>query len=471
MFKSLYNKLTNSFRNDASNKVARQDNYSFPTHSEKPLYQRLLNRYELEEIYRSNGIGKRIVDIIVEDATRGFVDCDADLALEFKRIKAKQMITDAGCFGRLFGGALVVAFVDDYQDHSQPLNLKTVNKIDSLKVYDRWQATYTALDINTDVNSEYFNQPEYFTIALQNYEHTLLRVHRSRCFVFGGERSTNLFKLNHLQWESPILNKINKALFNYLHAQESTISILEDFVQTIFKMDGLSMKFMEGSEDQIRSRVDFLNYAKKFGTTNVLLMDKDGEDYEKKASSMGGYSEALDRISEYLCAVSGIPASRLFGRSPAGLNSTGQGDMQNYYDSVRGYRIDSVEPCIDWLIQIIAAQKSWKGKTTNLHWEFPSLTAPTEVEKADIAKKYAEIDLMYANVNAIDARDAYQERFGHGKFHTDIKIDVLSDDELLEIDSAEMELEGLKQEKSNTDQTQEKIHKIVQSTYEKVSKK
>ena len=475
MFKSLYNKLTNSFKSDNNDnvKVVRQDTYSAPHQHGQSFHQGYLSKLQLEEIYRANGIGKRIVDILVEDATRGFVDCDADLMLEFKRIKAKQMITDAGCFGRLFGGAMVVAFVDDYQDHSQPLNLKTVNKIDSLKVYDRWQATYTSLDLNMDVNSEFFNQPEYFTIALQNYEHTLIRVHRSRCFVFGGERTTNLAKLHNLQWEYPILNKVQKALFNYLHAQESTISILEDFVQTIFKMADLSQKFMQGSEDQIRTRVDFLNYAKKFGTTNILLMDKDGEDYEKKASAMGGYSEALDRISEYLCAVSGIPASRLFGRSPAGLNSTGQGDMQNYYDSVRGYRSDSIEPCIDWLIQIIAAQKSWKGKTSNLHWEFPSLTAPTEIEKADIAEKYAKIDLMYANVNAIDARDAYKERFGHGKFHTDIKIDVLSDDEQLELDSDNMDLTESKgdKEKSKTEETQDKIHKIVQSTYEKVSKK
>ncbi len=473
LFKSPHTDSSTPPDNASAINNVRRDSYSYRPGQEKPLYQRMLNRFELEEIYRANGIGKRIVDILVEDATRGFIDCDADLMQELKRLKAKQMITDAGCFGRLFGGALLVAFVDDYQDHAQPLNLKTINKIDSLRVYDRWQATYTSLDLNMDVNSEFFNQPEYFTLALQNYEHTLLRVHRSRCFIFGGERTTNFSKFHNLQWEYPILNKVHKALFNYLHAQESTISILEDFVQTIFKMDGLSMKFSGGSEDQIQMRMDFLNYAKKFGTTNILLMDKDGEDYEKKASNMGGYSDALDRISEYLCAVSGIPATRLFGRSPSGLNSTGQGDMQNYYDSVRGYRSDSIEPCIDWLIQIIAAQKSWKGKTSNLHWEFPSLTAPTEIEKADIAEKYAKIDLMYANANAIDARDAYKERFGHGKFHTDIKIDVLSDDEQLELDSDNMDLTESKgdKEKSKTEETQDKIHKIVQSTYEKVSKK
>ncbi len=488
MLKDIPSKLQNFFRTSRMDSVepvpkvkldnvepepkVKLDNYTYRPPQENSLYQHKLDRYQLEEIYKFNGIGKRIVDILVEDATRGFIDCDLDLMQEFKRLKTKQMITDAGCFGRLFGGAILVAFVDDYQDHAQPLNLKTVNKIDSLRVYDRWQATYTSLDLNTDINSEFFNQPEYFTLLLANYEHTTLRVHRSRCFIFGGERVTNNAKLHNLHWEYSVLNKVNKALVNYLHAQESTISILEDFVQTIFKMNGLSMNFNNGTEDQIQTRVDFLNYAKKFGTTNVLLIDGENENYEKKASSMGGYSDALDRISEYLCAVSGIPATRLFGRSPSGLNSTGQGDMQNYYDSVRGFRSDSIEPCIDWLIQIISAQKSWNGKTSNLHWNFPSLTAPSEKEQAEIKKIYAEIDLMYADRNAIDVRDAYAERFGHGKFHEDIKIKVLSDEEQLEFDADAVDLGEPKEdeEKIKANEKQEKVDKIVETTYEKVSK-
>ena len=82
LFKSPHTDSSTPPDNANTNNNARRDSYSYRPGQEKPLYQRMLNRFELEEIYRANGIGKRVVDILVEDATRGFIDCDADLMQE-----------------------------------------------------------------------------------------------------------------------------------------------------------------------------------------------------------------------------------------------------------------------------------------------------------------------------------------------------------------------------------------------------
>ena len=198
-------------------------------------------------------------------------------------------------------------------------------------------------------------------------------------------------------------------------------------------------------------------------------MDADGEDYTKHSSTMSGFAEATDRIAEYLAAATGYPLVKLLGRSAAGLNSTGDSDIQNYYDLVRSWRNDQAKGCIQWLIDIVAAQESWRRKPSNLAWEFPSLTAPSEKEQAEIRKIYSEIDFGYSDRHAIDLKDAYKERFGTGKFHENIKIDVLSDEQLevddenldLLVDEEEEKLNASVEEKKKTDKIIDKLYKKV----------
>ena len=65
---------------------------------------------------------------------------------------------------------------------------------------------------------------------------------------------------------------------------------------------------------------------------------------------------------------------------------------------------------------------------------FASLEEPSELEFADIKKKYAEIDSLYIDRGAIDAKTAWQERFGSGEFKYNIKLspELESDISILE---------------------------------------
>lgn len=481
MFKNIQNKIASYLSKTTGNQrrdAAPNINFNLLPSTPSYTYSRRLNQFDLESIYASEGIGKRIVDCIVEDGMRSFIECDSDLLAEMTRIDAKGKIEKAGKFGRLFGGAVLVAMIDDGQEHDKPLRLDKLNnssaihKIHTLQVYDRHQVTFTNQDINVDSYSKYFLEPEWFTIHLSggfSIERVTLRVHRSRCFVFGGEGVTNKAKMSNLGWEMPVLNKCYTALQNYLESQDCAVSVQRDFVQVVFKIKDFLQDLTEDSAAQEwEKRLQMLNILKHYGNKNAIAVDAEFEDYTKNSSNMSGFSDATDRIAEYVCATSGIPVARLYGRTSGGLNTTGQGDMQNYYDTVRSWRNDQAKPCIDWLIDIISAQQSWKKHSTNLQWEFPSLTAPSELEQAQIRKTYAEIDGIYADRSAIDMRDAYHERFGHGKFHENIKISTITDEEL------EVDVDNLDLIDDNNDKEQEleqkKVSDIIHGTYKKVKK-
>ena len=308
-----------------------------------------LQKQTLQGMYRSDGIAKRIVNIVVDDSLREFINGEIELLEELKRVRAKQAMFDAGSFGRLYGGALLVAFVDDGAELEQPLNHKQIQKIVSLQVFDRYQVSWMDEDICKDFYQDHFGLPEIFTISKQQNSHitedeSSFKVHRSRCFLFGGDRLCNSSRRHNRGWDDSVLQSCYEALRNYGIVNSSSVEIVQDFVQPIMKMSALSEKLTHGL-DEVRSRLD--NIDRSRSGQNTILLDADGgEEYNKLPSSIAGLDDLWDRFSETICATTGIPASRLFGRSPAGLNSSGESDLKNWHDIVSAYREDQIEPCL-----------------------------------------------------------------------------------------------------------------------------
>ena len=90
-----------------------------------------------------------------------------------------------------------------------------------------------------------------------------------------------------------------------------------------------------------------------------------------------------------LSAVSEIPVTILFGRSPGGENATGEADFQQYYAMVQRLQRRKLKSKLSRFIYLlskcynIALPESW-----NIH--FKPLYIPTEKEQAETAKLKAE---------------------------------------------------------------------------------
>ena len=155
----------------------------------------------------------------------------------------------------------------------------------------------------------------------------------------------NSSKTNNQGWDDSVLQACYNSLRNYGIIANSSIEIVQDFVQVIMKMNGLSDKVANGQMDKVLARLDIIDRSRS--GQNTILLDGDGsEDYEKRSSSISSLADLWDRFSEAICATTGIPATRLLGRSPAGLNSSGESDLKHWHDIVSAYREDQIEPCI-----------------------------------------------------------------------------------------------------------------------------
>ena len=104
--------------------------------------------------------------------------------------------------------------------------------------------------------------------------------------------------------------------------------------------------------------------------------------------SFAGLPEVYESMCLNLCGASHYPMTKLFGRSPAGMNATGESDLKNYYDYVDTLRESKLRPALEQLLPVIA-MSAWGSVPENLDISFPPLWTPTASETAQIAERKA----------------------------------------------------------------------------------
>lgn len=441
------------------NKVFRQDHWqnrltnigsslSRTNQAEVKEYNRLTYS-QLSSLYSNNGLAKRIVQCLVDDAVRSgfFNSANDDLKKEFKRLKVNNVLKEAGYFSRLYGGSLILLIVDDGLGLEEPLNEKRINKIANLKVYNRHWIFWNVDDLVTDPYHPNYSKPAYYSIQPPNIgnEKPILKVHYSRCIILDGLIVDNLRRATNQGWGDSVFISCYEVLKHYDLTSVASVEIVQDFIQVIVKLNDLDQKMIrQNGRKDIHDRLEALDLSRSI--SNTILVDANKEDYEKKASTVTGLSDLWTKFEQAICGATGYPMTRLFGQSPGGLNSTGVSDMRNYYDLVSAYRTDEMEYVIDRLINLILLQKEYKGDKDS-SWSFNSLVEQTDLERAELKEKHAKIDWGYIDRGAIDPRECWQERFGSGEFKENIKLKPLekeefSDDDVYMLDKVAMQAEA-----------------------------
>jgi phage-related protein (TIGR01555 family) len=154
----------------------------------------------------------------------------------------------------------------------------------------------------------------------------------------------------------------------------------------------------------------------------------DGEEsFEKLSTNIAGLSEMLDRFMLSVCSVTGIPATLLFGRAPAGLNATGDADTRNYYDMIKQYQEMKLKPILEKLTYYLmrSIDGPFKGQEPE-HWsiQFAPLWQNTEEQEAVMRHTVAETDAIYIDRGVLDPAEVAISRFGGDRWSMNTIIDT-----------------------------------------------
>lgn len=385
-----------------------------------------LGQKKLEEIFESDGLGRRIVEEPAEDMCREWFTVDGDegeaVLDALEQINAQAIFTEAVTWSRLYGGAALLLVTEDDLNFESPLREDAIQKVFGIKVFDRFS-------MNSDPNgglsdnpvSRLEGLPKYYLIkqSRRTYDPKLTsigayRVHESRLVRVPGKRMPMAVRHDSLEgWEASVLQGAWTALRRYGATLGYGSNIMKDYVQAVLAVKGLTNLVAAGREEVVQGRLRMLDMSRSI--LNAMVIDGDGEVYEKKSNSVAGMSDMLDKFIESVSSATGIPVTKLVGRSPGGMNSTGEFDMGSYYDMLKGEQKRVVLPMAETLVRLIYKSKEGPtGGTEPEAWSirFNSLRQPTDKDTAEIRKIVAETDKIYVDSGILSPKEVADSRFG-----------------------------------------------------------
>ena len=349
---------------------------------------------ECTRLYTYNGIAKSIIDIPADEAMRnGFeVEFEGDDDAINRQVQSlcedldvQYKFSEALAWADLYGGSIIVVMADDGRMIDEPLNYDSLRRIEKLKVFDKTNIV-GAKQYQDASAPQYMDVEQYY---INTFGSNPMWVHESRVLRFDGGRLPLYQRNRRLGWGAKRFESIKDEIDRYCNGHEYALQALTRLSQDVVKLDGLTnILATEGGDVAVQKRMQMIDMVRSM--MNSIAIDG-ADEYDRKGLSLSGIKELLEQFEIAICSCTGIPATKLFGRSPQGMNATGKADLENYYNMVEGIQKNKVRPNLVRLVEMLGACRDYNlNLPETWHIEFEPLWNLSKSEKADIDKVKAD---------------------------------------------------------------------------------
>jgi len=355
--------------------------------------------------YMQSGMMRKVIAIPAEDRVREWRDWQADadqitaIEAEEKRLNLIGKVQEAEVLRGIGGGAIVIITAGD---HSSPLTPAMIAKggIVALNVVSRWQIT--GKDWVNDLASPRYGEPLMWT--MNGGEVGATPIHPSRVICFRGARlpAGHAVSLEESFWGDSRLLRVYTEVTRSDDTQAWFSALVRKAKLLRFGIPDLDSR----DQESLNKRIAVI--AEGESSLNAVLYrsgagpNDPGEQIDDYQINWTGIPAMMDAFDQRVAAVADIPFTRLMGRSPAGMNSTGAYDDLNWVKAVTTGQKLETRPCLDALDPFLL--RSAGVDASKVTWAFAPLSVPTEKEQTDTFKVLMEAVEKVQNTGAIPER-------------------------------------------------------------------
>lgn len=397
-----------------------------------------LTRQEIEDIWRANDLGAKIVELIPNEALREGFELnlgDKDLAetamSHLETLETIPKLLEALYYRRAYGGSAIFPVLNDLSDDlSQPLNMETIPTIHHFIVLEPRELI--PIRYYTSIMDKKFGEPSHYQLIPQTRQSVsgMQIVHESRLVIFHGIKVSRV-QQNINQWGDSVLNRPHDVIRDYDTSWQAASALLHEFGYASMKVKGLAELMAKDKDDIIKKRIQAVILSRS--AIGATLMDAE-ESFERHQVPVAGMAELLKMFVNRVSAAADIPATLLMGMSPAGLNATGESDIRAFYDRVNVHRNLHMKPQLEQIVRLLLNSKDGptKGKEPEV-WSvtFPSLWQPSEKEVADTRKTVADTDKTNIEAGIVTSKEVRASRFEGDTYSMETVIKPKEQDEAL----------------------------------------
>lgn len=297
---------------------------------------RTLKREELNALFKSSWLAKRLVNMTANDAIKNWwrlddTSQDETVQLELKRLGLREILIKALSWANLYGESAIL--INEGNASRAPLT--NLRQIDNLQVVSGGNGSpefQTVRDVNLNIIG-YVYYP--FADGDEPIEY-----HPSRVLFFQQEQVPREILDDNGGCTYSALQVVWNAIRRYGVAMQSG------------EQYAWERSFLHISLRHIANSAGLSNVADKFEDTMRRMMQAKGiyramvtgKDDEIQAFDMNfsGWSDYIYGLMYEVAGAYDAPVTRIFGMSPAGMNATGEMDQENYISRLESREQESI---------------------------------------------------------------------------------------------------------------------------------
>jgi uncharacterized protein len=394
----LYDNLRNALTGAGTSRDARmQSAYSFTG----------LTQHQIDAAYRGSGLMRKIIQIPAQDMVREWRDwkLEADevaaVESEERRLSITQKVRAVEVLRGLGGGALILGLPGQPDQPAPPT--VSVGGLAYVHVVSRWHLSFDQLE--DDARLPGYGEPPMWRMATTSGQITL---HPSRVIPFRADTTASLASVQTNSadafWGESTVAQVLDAVQDSDTARGAFASMLHKARTLRVGIPGLMSMIASGQKADIQERMAILSLAESMH--NAVVYDagvegKGGETITDAQYNFAGAKDIMSALWEFVAAISDIPATRLLGRAPEGMNSSGDSQQKDWNKRVKAAQELDLGPCIDRLDCYLIPSALGKSPDKSAWYEWSALDTPSEKETAerlkvigDLAKVVSDMQIM-----------------------------------------------------------------------------
>lgn len=381
--------------------------------------QRLTRNYQLlNSLYREHWIMRRIIDVIPSDMLKNWItittEVDPELLkrvdLELRRTQLIEKIKHGLKWGRLYGGAIGIMVIKGQGNNlSEPLDTERMVPGDfcGLLIFDRWNGVEPSMTLVDDITDPEYGMPAYYTVT-DTVSGKSVSVHYSRVVRFVGDELPFWEGQSEQLWGASVIESVFEELKKRDNVSWNIAQLTFMASLRVLKMNDLGQMLAasdEASQKELYNTIQAQNWL----MSNMGLQVIDAADgIESHQYTFGGLSEVYQQFMMDISGAAQIPATKLFGRSPSGMNATGESDLQNYYEMIGQEQESKLRPILNKILPVLC-MSVFGAVPDDLDFDFDPVSEPSDQERSDLAKSGTENVVAALNAGLVSKRTALKE--------------------------------------------------------------
>lgn len=382
-------------------------------------FQRLTRDYAtLNALYRESWIVRRIIDTIPGDMLKNGFHLTTELGpdllkrfeMEMRRTQFKQQLNKGLKWGRLYGGALGVMLIKGQGDDlSTPLDLDLLLPGDyaGILILDRWNGVSPNSELVSDIDDPEYGLPDSYLVTDPSGGR-MVNIHHSRCIRFPGNDLPYWEQLAEIYWGASVLESVFDELKKRDNVSWNIAQLTFMANLRVLKMADLGQ--LLASTDSVSQR-DLYNtlQAQNALMNNMGMMIMDAADgMETHQYTFGGLAQCYEQFIMDIAGAAEIPVTKLFGRSPSGMDATGESDLQNYYDMIGEKQESVLRPILNKILPVLCLSV-FGAIPDDLDFDFDPVAEPSDEQRTELAKTGTDIVVSAVQAGLVSPRAGLKE--------------------------------------------------------------